>query len=408
MNIDDRRRQLGEITPEVPENFHKAMCDTLEGIVAREQNAQADRERADAVRGLRRKGRILIFVLVAALLLAGVALAAYHWKLFDALSFMTGPSPMKADEVMQSDLAQVTVNNVTITINEAGYDGKTLFLRYTYHMLDVDTPLGAFRDGAAAEYGGEEGISEEDMQLLYDHNVGWWIDQLWIDGRCVDMPNNSGGVTSGSTTPGEIVQTEYWRLDNVDVQLSGEVEIALPIGECQSVSDYSLLKHPEKYDENGMLMLPEKGMVTFTLNTEGMLNKVVTENPDVPVTTSGGTAEVSEVSFTPLMTYITLKLEADPDAVAAYQAEYGEGFYDDDGNLLWAYGGADVFTDWIDSLNLVDGDGNLLFPDNYGQNGLGDDWAEFVYPYIENIPEALYLAPVTDGTADLTEAVRVR
>jgi hypothetical protein len=51
----------------------------------------------------------LAFVLVGALLLATVALAAYHWKLFDILSFMTGPTPTTADEVMHGDLGQTTV-----------------------------------------------------------------------------------------------------------------------------------------------------------------------------------------------------------------------------------------------------------------------------------------------------------
>ncbi len=404
MNKNDRRQQLAEIIPEVPEVFHNAVCNTLGGIVARENIARTGYRRTMPVLGARRRGRVLVLALLIALLLGAVALAAYHWQLFDALSFLTGASPKMADEVMQSDLAQVTVNGVTITVEEAGYDGKTLFLRYTYLIADVDTPLGVYRYGETGE-----GVTEEDMQLLTDRNVGWWIDHLWIDGRCVDMPNNSGAVTSGSATPGELVQTEYWRLDNEDTRLSGKVEISLPIGERQSLENYSLLKHPEMYDENGLLKLPEKGVVTFTLDTSDTLAKVRTENPGVPVVTPYGTAEVSEACYTPLMTYITLKLAADPDVVAAYQAENGVGFYGEDGTLLWEYGGADVFSDWIYSLNLVDGDGNILFPDACGQNGYGDEWAEFDYPYIETLPDALYLAPVTDdGTVDMTYAVKVR
>ncbi len=403
MNGKLLRRYLTDTAPEVPEVFHLAMRDTLNGFVTGERNSLGNGQAA--ARGPRHRSRALALALIAALLLATAALAAYHWKLFDTLSFLTGPAPTGADEVMHSDLAQTTVNGVTITVEEAGYDGRTLFLRYSYRIPDVDTPLGAYRDGETGE-----GVSQEDMQLLYDRNVGWWIDNFWIDGQCVDMAGNSGAVTSGSATPGEIVQTEYWRLDNVNVRLSGKVEIALPIGERQSTDDYSLLKHPEAYDENGMLKLPSKGMVTFTLDTTGMLEKVTTVNPGVPVKTPYGTAEATETSFTPLMTYITLKLAADPEAVAAYQAENGLGFYGEDGTLLWEYGGADVFDDWIYALNLVDGDGNLLFPDTdiCGLNGHGGEWAEFVYPHIETLPEELYLTPVSDGKADMEYAVRVK
>ena len=93
MTIHDRRRELEAITPEVPENFHQAMCRTLGGIVAREQNAQVYPDHTATLNGRAHRGRTLAFVLIAALLLATVAFAAYHWQLFDALRFMTGPRP---------------------------------------------------------------------------------------------------------------------------------------------------------------------------------------------------------------------------------------------------------------------------------------------------------------------------
>ena len=68
----------------------------------------------------------------------------------------------------------------------------------------------------------------------------------------------------------------------------------------------------------------------------------------------------------------------------------------------------DVFGDWICSLRLVDGEGTELFPGRYGNNGYSDEWAEFLYPCIGDLPEELYLAPFVDGSADLTQAVKVR
>ena len=336
-------------------------------------------------------------------------MAATHWNLFDALSFLTGANPTNADLVMRRNLYQTTINNVEITVREAGYDGRTLLIQYAYRMLDVDTPLGLYRE----EFAGypedqREGILEEDSNLLYEHNVGWWIDQLWIDGQCVDMPGNSGGVTTGTPNPGEIVQTEYWRLDNEGVTLSGTVEISLPIGERQPLEEYMWAEHPEKYDADGNLLLPEKGIVTFTLDTDDILSKVRCEYPNIPTEGETVTARATEVCYSPLMTYITLELEAAPGAVEAYQAENGKGYYDEDGNLLWEYSGMDVFGDWICSLRLVDGEGTELFPGRYGNNGYSDEWAEFLYPCIGDLPEELYLAPFVDGRADLTQAVKVK
>ena len=107
-----------------------------------------------------------------------------------------------ADELMQSNLYQDTVNNVEITVREAGYDGRTLLVEYSYRMLDVDKVYGVT---AAEEYGENlpdgmepdtilEQLSDEAFDALAAHHVGWNFDQLWINGQGVDMPNNSGAV----------------------------------------------------------------------------------------------------------------------------------------------------------------------------------------------------------------------
>lgn len=396
MNETKLREQLSETMPEVPDIFHNAMRDTLSNIVAQEEAAPARR--------VWRGRTVLALVLVLALLLGTAAYAAMHWHLFDNLSFMTGVSPLRADEVMQANLTEQVVNGVKITVREAGYDGRTFFVEYAYQFPDVDTPMGSYRDGVA-----EPGLGEEDFQVLEEHGVGWWIDHIWFDGQVMDMTANSGGAYGGSSNPGEIIFTEYYRLDNGDVSLSGPVEVSMPIGERQPLSDYGRADHPERYDANGGLLLPDKGMVTFTLDARDTLSKVVTEHPNVPYTDDQVTAKVTEFCRTPLMTYITLSLEVNPEAMAAYIAENGEGFFDDEGKLLWPYGGMDVYGDWVTSLELVDGNGTRLFPEHWGNNGYGNEWAEFLYPYLEEVPDELWLAPLQeDGTGDLTRAVRVR
>lgn len=392
MNKTNLHDQLSDIMPEVPDAFRAAMRDTLADIVAQEE---ARPERTRRPFGVR---RAVVLALLAALLLGTVAYAAVHWHLFDQLSFMTGANPLRADEVMQANLTEQTVNGVKITVQEAGYDGRTLFVQYTYVIPGVDTPLG------------DEDllVGPEEQQLLYDHGVGWWIDHIWFDGQVMDMTANSGGDVRGSANPGELVYTEYYRLDNGDVALSGPVEVSMPIGERQPLSDYVRADHPERYDANGNLLLPDKGLITFTLDARDTLSKVVTEHPNVPYADDQVTAKVVEFCRTPLLTYITLNMEPNAEALAAYIEENGDGYYDDEGNLLWPYGGMDVYGEWLTSLELVDGEGKLLFPGHYGNNGYGDKWAEYMYPYIKTVPDELWLAPILeDGTADLTRAVRV-
>ena len=100
--------------------------------------------------------------------------------------------------------------------------------------------------------------------------------------------------------------------------------------------------------------------------------------------------------------------KVNPEALAAFIRINGEGPKNEDGEVMWAYGGMDVFQDWVCSLELVDGQGKLVFPGHAGQNGYSNEWAEFLYPYLENIPAELYLAPLKDGAADMSQAVRVK
>lgn len=396
MNSREFQKQLTSAIPDVPEHFHNRMEMTLASIVNQEANMKESTKKAIRTAG-RFSFRTVALALALVMAISAVALTATQWHVFDNLPFLTGKeTPKNADTLMQANLYQDTVNNVEITVKEAGYDGRTLLLQYSYRMLDVDKTFGP------------EGLSDDDLQLLADHHVGWWIDQIWFNGRAMDMPENSGAVQCGTNVPGEIEITEYWRLDNEGFMLTGPVKISLPIGECQRLSDYSRINHPEKYDVDGTLKLPEKGMVTFTFDARDALSKVTTLRPNVEKELPNVTAKVTEAAFTPLMTYITLNLKVNPDAMAAYIQENGAGHKDENGQVIFPYSDMDVLGEWIMSLELVDGSGALLFPGHCGQNGYGNEWAEFLYPYIETIPNELYLAPVKDGAADMIQAVQVK
>ena len=384
------RMRLHQEMPEVPEMFHRAVTDTL----ARLADEKEQRPAPPPVR------RVLLVAALIVLVLAAAAAATMRWQIFEGLWPFAG-SPKAADTVMQSHLAQVTVNGVEITVEEAGYDGRSLLLVYSYRMPDVDTPLGMQRDGSSGE-----GIAPEDMQLLADRNVGWWIDHIWIDGKAVDMPANSYGDSYGSGIPGKLTERQIYRLDNEGIGLEGIVEIALPIGERQPVSEYSRREHPERYGEDGTLLLPEKGMVTFTLDTAKLPQPEVVK-PGIPLEMEEMTAAVAEAVFSPIMTYITLEMQVAPQALESYKAQHGEGFYDGEGNLIYAYDGAEIAAPWLFSLKLVDSSGRVV-AEGGGNNGYGASWAEFIYPAGEELPRELWLAPVEAGLADMSRAVRVR
>ena len=389
---------------ETPEAFHRAMTQTLDGIVAQERIEQARARSERPAHALRLTRRTLVLAALIALLVATAAVAAYRWQVFDQLwPFFDSGTPKNASQVMQSNLHQETVNNVEITVKEGGYDGRTLYLLYSYRMLDVDVPLSTLDSGN----GGIDNVPAEAFEKLEEHGVGWWTDHLWFDGKAIDMPGNSSAAYSVTSAPGEFEVYESWRLDNVDLFLEGEVEISLPIGRKPQQRP-NMRDNPEQFDENGNMKLPEDGVVTFKMNVDASRDQVVTVHPNVETVTPEVTAKVTEAAFSPLLTYITLGLEVNPDAMAAYIAENGDGYYNDEGQLLFPYDGLDVFSDYLFSLSLVDGEGKELFPDHYGNNGMGSRWAEYIYPYIENMPDELWLAPVDGGQADMTYAIRVK
>lgn len=400
MKQETFRRELKNLTPDVPEAFHRRVESFLQEKVDQEVNMKESTKRA-LYRGGRFSSRALILALVAVLMLGTVAFAATQWGIFDSLSGMLGVQPPTADSVMQGDLHSETVNGVEITVKEAGYDGKTLFLQYSYRLPGMTDPVGQIDKRT-----GERLLTDDDLALLSANKVGWWVDAFWVDGQPMEMADNSGGEYRGSEVPGEIVCTEYWRLDNIEVELSGKVEIALPIGEKQPAEYRKAI-----FDKaSGQYTLPDKGVVTFTLDTSDVLSRVVRTNPNVPTITPDVTVQVSEVAYTPLMTYITLAMEPNAQSIAAFKAENGEGFYAEDGTLLWEYGGVDVYSDWIAALQLVDGNGTPVFPGHWGNNGCGEAWAEFTYPYMDpaKLPEQLWLAPMDGGAADMTCAIRVK
>ena len=199
MKQEEFHRLMTSITPDVPEHFSNHVDTVLGRIVAQEESQMKESTKRDLYIGGRFSSRALIFAIIAVLALGTVAFAATQWGIFGSLSEMLGMQPPTADSVMQSDLHQETVNGVEITIEEAGYDGRTLFLQYSYRFPGIDEPLGTVSKH------GERMLTDDDMALFEQYNLGWWVDAFWINGQPMEMAGDSGSNDRGSENPGEII-----------------------------------------------------------------------------------------------------------------------------------------------------------------------------------------------------------
>ena len=197
------------------------------------------------------------------------------------------------------------------------------------------------------------------------------------------MPDGSENHRTGSETPGEIIETDLWRLDAEGVTLEGPTEISLPIGDGTD---------------------PEKGWVTFTYDPGDIEARVKTYHPEKETVLAEGTVKVTEASFTPLMTYIRLEMKADPETLAALKAETGEEDEEEAENLA----GMQLFEDWLFCLQLTDREGHPIETEGIGLDGYSGSFAEILYARQDNLPDELWLAPADDETADMSQAVLVR
>lgn len=343
-----------------------------------------------------KKWTSMLLAAALALTMMSCALAETGWQALDRFENIFGENPVNADAVMQRDVYSAAINeNVDITIDEVGYDGRILLLAYTHKFKNEET---AFAD---EEY--PEGADE----LMEEANVGWWTDNIWIDGKAMSMPGGSVTMQRGTGKPGEIQTVEYWWLDHEGVTLSGEVEISLPIGERQALAPKA--ENPELYDADGKRKLPEQGVVTFKFDAGDAAKNIVIETPDGETETGELTVKIAEAAYSPLLTYVKMSYEAKPEALAAYIEKNGEGVKDESGSVMREYSALDLARDWLDTLQLVDKDGKVILEDALKIEMMGDDGAEFIIPHIENLPDELFIAPVgEDGKTNMDEAVKLR
>ena len=342
-----------------------------------------------------------------------------EWGILDTYSNLLGScAAQNADQVLQRDLYTGTVNGMDFTVREAGYDGRTLFLRCGYRIPDMTTAFGVTAEEVYGEFlpagmraeSFVEGLRDAGNEFLEENGIGWWYDRFWIDGKGVPLAVGAKQSVSGTSLPGEIIETDFLPLGKLGISLSGTVRISLPVGKGPDSTEIDPETHPEMYDADGFLKLPEKGVISFDLDTKDILSQVRTFHPEQETDLDGFTAQAGEAAFTPFLTYITVDLALKPGALEAFIAENGEGETDGNGEILFKYGPIDITTPWLESLRLVDGKGTVLFPEQGGLEEHDEQRAEFVYSGIETLPESLFLAPVDENTgkADLERAIPVK
>lgn len=385
------RDALQAAVPTTPPLFRRAVRDTLADIESTQGRAAPQRPPV-------RKRRTLTLVLAIVLLVAAVATAAtlLSRNVFDVTM---GTTPENAASLIHYDVAKQTIGDAEIIVREAAYDGITLYMVYSIRDLTATEPWGE-TDEMGMRY-----LGEEDYARMDALGVGWWTDNLWIDGQQVGMPAMSGGESIPGDQNGEVLHYMQYRLDQENVYLDGKnVEIALPIGERQPLD--SLVVHEDPF----RIEKPEKGMVTFQLDCSSR-DQVTRETPDVLMEGPEWSAKVTEVVYSPIQMYVTLQWEIRPEVLEAYIAENGDGYYDEEGNMLWAYDALEVCGGDIMGLRLVDAAGAPVFETMqgfYGCGGASTTQAWFTFPYAKEYPQEMYLAP-DDGTGvDMTRAVRVK
>lgn len=194
-----------------------------------------------------------------------------------------------------------------------------------------------------------------------------------------------------------------YRLDQVGVFLSGDVQIDLPIGEKQHY-DYEMWQSMLK--EDGTFRKPDAGLVSFTLNCDAPVTHYA--DGERVILPDGTAAWVESADDTPVKLYVTVRFEISDAQREAFRAENGEGDVFPDGTVM-PFDDVDMVGSWVYGLTLVDADGKPLRASlGYGEGnwGVGSGVADYVFSHEDAYPEQVYLAPqMGEDSADMAWAI---
>ena len=397
MKKSDIRNRMNQAVPAMSTDFHSAITQTLAGLAQGVPQAAPRTAEKPAEKPAVNRRRVLAIALAATLLLAAVAVAAT--LLCGVFEVTLSDAPVNAPALTQTDLAKETVGNAEITVKQAAYDGMTLSILYGIRDSTASEPLGT-----PDAHTGEPAATEEAQARIDALCVGAWLDNLWIDGQIVHMPNMSASYSLPGTENGEMLYYNLYRLDQENLFLDGKnVEIAMPIGKRQAADTLA------RDAQTGELLKPQQGMVTFHMDCSTR-NGNVTEMPNRLMAGTKWSAKVSKAVYSPIQLYLTVDWTIKPEVLAAYIAENGDGYYEN-GVKLWDYDALEVCGSEIMNLQLVDRAGKPVFENMqgyYGCGGASATQAWYTFPYAETYPSPMYLAPEMDGEPDMSQAIQVR
>lgn len=410
-NVTDEqmKKLLEEDMGEVLERFHQAMLaafgqiedepfDGTELLISVETAEKPRRPRHVPRQGGRFR-RMMLVMLITLGLLGGLAVATTaNPRLLEVFWGKDFEPSAQASAYIAHDLAEVETNGYRVRVEEAVYDGMTLYVRYSIRDMSCDHLLGETNVDT-----GRRMLNEQEITAFDHAPVGWWTDNLWINGQNVDMPGLSGGETCAGDENGEIVVSEMYRLDQVGVFLSGDVQIDLPIGEKQHY-DYEMWQSMLK--EDGTFRKPDAGIVSFTLNCDAPVTHYA--DGERVILPDGTAAWVESADDTPVKLYVTVRFEISDAQREAFRAENGEGYVFPDGTVM-PFDDVDMVGSWVYGLTLVDADGKPLRASlGYGEGnwGVGSGVADYVFSHEDAYPEQVYLAPqMGEDSADMAWAI---
>lgn len=409
MTDEQMKKLLEEDTGEVPERFHQAMLaafgqmedepfDGTELPISVEAAEKPRRPRHVPRQGGRFR-RMMLVMLITLGLLGGLAVATTaNPRLLEVFWGKDFEPSAQASAYIAHDLAEVETSGYRVRVEEAVYDGMTLYVRYSIRDMSCDHLLGETNVDT-----GRRMLNEQEITAFDHAPVGWWTDNLWLNGQNVDMPGLSGGETWAGDENGEIVVSEMYRLDQVGVFLSGDVQIDLPIGEKQHY-DYETWQSMLK--EDGTFRKPDAGLVSFTLNCDAPVTHYA--DGERVILPDGTAAWVESADDTLVKLYVTVRYEISDAQREAFRAENGEGYVFPDGTVM-PFDDVDMVGSWVYGLTLVDADGKPLRASlGYGEGnwGVGSGVADYVFSHEDAYPEQVYLAPqMGEDSADMAWAI---
>lgn len=302
---------------------------------------------------------IALMVLLAAI---GVA-AGVHYGVFDFMARMLGQSDVlpQAVELVQSNLAELQTEHMTIVLTEAVYDGGSLRVVYAVRQRDAAAPItraelddaqSAFRKALAAD-----GVSV------------WGCDWFYIDGAEHTMTSGSTNDTMPGAENGEALCYMDICLASAGIAPQGDFNVSLPIIR-RGRGDVTTLDFSVK--------AVDAPAATMPASTHG----------------NGATVTVLSASLSPVRAYVNLRIEKDANAS---ERDF-----------------ALALADWQDAV-LVGAQGNELAALSEMQTSAREEgrYAEYSFVFLPTDAAEAYIAPtiIDDNdqwVVDMTQAIRLK